>query len=104
MHIILLLCNIIPASFSYYIYESTSIIDYISKTKLDEYYSKTIKKAISSAFKDAYAYNKIAANPPQPTFNSNYHQKIDIQKSIDEINEKNISLYQFYQEIKKKNI
>ena len=102
MQKILLLSFIIPAIFSYYVYESSSVIDYLSKTKLDEYYYKMIKKSISSAFKDAYAYNEIAANPPQPNFHNNYHQKIDIQKSINEINETNISVYHFYEEIKKR--
>lgn len=102
MKTILLLSFIIPAIFSYYVYESSSVIDYLIKTKLDEYYYSMIKKYISSAFKDVYAYNEISANPPQPDFNNNYHQKIDIQQSINEINQTNISSYQFYQELKKR--
>ena len=102
MQKIRLLFFIIPAIFSYYVYESSSVIDYLTKTKLDEYYYRMIKKSISSAFKDAYVYNEISANPPQPNFNNNYHQKIDIQKSINEINQTNINVYNFYQELKKR--
>ena len=102
MQKILLLSFIVQAILSYYVYESSSVIDYLTKTKLDQYYYRTIKKFISSIFKDAYAYNEIAANRPQPNVNNNYHQKIDIQKSINEINETNISIYHFYQELKKR--
>ena len=54
---------------------------------------------LSKAFSDAYAFNDICKNPPQPSFNSNYHKKIDIQKELNEIDLTDITPYEFYRKI-----
>ena len=61
---------------------------------------KIIVDSLSSLFEDAYAFNEIAKNPPQPSFNSSYHGKVDIQQNLKDLNLKDISMYKFYQEIK----
>ena len=91
---------IIPILFSHYAYDSSKVIEYLSKTSLDEYVYKVLKRSFALVFKDAYAYNEIAVNPPQPKFDNNYFPKVDIQKSIYAINQTDINVYQFYQELK----
>ena len=49
-----------------------------------------------------YIYYEIAKNPPQPYFDNNYFDKVDLEKSFDEINITNVSYYQFFQKIKAK--
>ena len=61
---------------------------------------KIIVDSLSSLFEEAYAFNEIAKNPPQPSFNSSYHGKVDIQQNLKDLNLKDISMYKFYQEIK----
>ena len=99
---IFLLSFIIPIIFSSYVYESSSVIDYISKTELDKYVYRVLKRSFALVFEDAYSYVEIATNPPQPDFDNNYHQKVDISKLIYGINQTDINVYQFYQELKKR--
>jgi hypothetical protein len=93
---------IIHLAFSSYVYESSSVIDYISKPVLDEYTYRVIKRSFALVFEDAYSYMEIATNPPQPGFDNHYHEKVDISKLIYGINQTNINVYQFYQELKQK--
>ena len=87
------------ALFSYYIYQPNHVIEYLNKEELDEYYYKVIKRSFALTFQDAYAYNEIDTNPPQPDFDNNYHEKVDIPKLIYAVNQTNIPIYKFYQEI-----
>ena len=99
----ILLCSfIIPFILTSYVYEPTSVIDYISKPILDEYTYRVLKRSFSLVFDNAYAYHEIATNPPQPDFDNNYHQKVDISKLIYGINQTDINIYQFYQELVKR--
>ena len=100
--IIFLFFFIAPNLLSLYVYDSFHILDYLNKEKENESELKDIIKYISKTFLDAYAYNEIAKNPPQPQFDKNYHKKVDIQKLLNEINTTNISFYQFYQQINRK--
>ena len=99
---IFLLCFIIQLISSSYVYDSSSVIDYISKPELDEYRYRVIKRSFALVFEDAYSYMEIATNPPQPDFDNNYHEKVDISKLIYGINQTDINIYQFYQELKKR--
>ena len=92
---------IIPIIFSYYVYDPYKVLEFINRFKLDEYHYKTLKKPFAITFQDAYTYNEISKNPPQPDFNINYHDKVDIEQLIENINITNISFYNFYREIKK---
>ena len=93
---------LIPILLSHYAYDSSKVIEYLSQSSLDEYYYRVIKRSFALIFADAYAYNEIAVNPPQPNFDNNYFQKVDIQKSIYAINQTHIDVYKFYQELKKR--
>ena len=91
---------VIPIIFSHYVYDSSKVLEYVSKTSLDEYVYRVLKRSFVLSFQDAYAYTEIAVNPPQPDFDKNYFQKVDIPKSIYAINQTDINVYQFYQELK----
>ena len=67
-----------------------------NQEKLEE-----IKKYLSVILDDFYAFNQIAKNPPQPSFDSNYHNKVDIQKELSLIKTENRDIYSFYQDIRK---
>ena len=97
---IFLISLIITLAFSSYVYDSSFIIDYISKPVLTEYVYRVLKRSFALIFEDAYAYQEIATNPPQPDFDNNYHEKVDISKLIYGINQTDINVYQFYQELK----
>jgi len=101
MKIFFIFSFIIPVLFSYYVYDSYDVIEALNQPKLDEYFYKVIKRSFSLALQDVYAYNEIAKNPPQPDFDQNYHQKVDVQQSIKEINHTDITLYQLYREVRK---
>ena len=90
---------LIPILLSHYAYDSSKVIEYLSKISLDEYHYRVLKRSFALSFKDAYAYNEISVNPPQPDFDNNYFQKFDIQKSIYAINQTDINVYKFYQEL-----
>ena len=100
--IIFIFIFFIPKCLSLYYYDSFSVLNYLNSQKENENDLKEIINYISDTFKDVYAYNEIAKNPPQPYFDKNYHKKVDIQKLLHEINTKNISLYQLYQELNRK--
>ena len=91
---------IVPIIFSYYVYDSSKVLEYLSKTSLNEYTYRVLKRSFALSFEDAYAYTEIAVNPPQPDFDNNYFQKVDILKSIYAINQTDINVYKFYQELK----
>ena len=93
---------IIPIIFSYYVYDSSKVLEYLSKNSLDEYVYRVLKRSFVLSFQDAYAYTEIAVNPSQPDFDKNYFQKVDIAKSIYSINQTDINVYKFYQELKNK--
>ena len=42
----------------------------------------------------------MAKNPPQPSFDNNYHQKVNIEEGLRKINIKNTNMYKFHQEVK----
>ena len=90
---------LIPILLSHYAYDSSKVIEYLSKISLDEYHYRVLKRSFALSFKDAYAYNEISVNTPQPDFDNNYFQKFDIQKSIYAINQTDINVYKFYQEL-----
>ena len=100
MIIILLIISNTFTVLSLYFYDSIDVFEkYLFKKKENEKQLKEIIKYLSEVFNDAYTYNEIAKNPPQPYFDHNYHKKVDIQKSLNEINTTNISFYEFYRQI-----
>ena len=84
-----------------YSYAPSYIINYINKKidyKEDKY--KSFIEDLSKTFSDVYTFNDICKNPPQPDFNSNYHNKVDIQKELNEIDLKDITPYEFYRKVR----
>ena len=74
--------------------------DYINgKIEYSEEDYKSFIEYLSNSFSDAYAFNDISKNPPKLDFNSNYHEKIDIQKELNEIDLNEITPYEFYRKI-----
>ena len=86
---------------NYTLYKPSEVIDYINKKELNEEDYSTIKKSLSKIFNDTYIYNTISKNPPQPDFDENFYNKVDIQKELDEIKTEGQTLYSFYQDITK---
>ena len=94
---------------SFYIIVSQSIYSYSKEfifqklnnlTETEENLNNIINN-ISKLFDEAYAFNELSKNPPQPEFNKNYYKKINIQEKLKAINTKNINFYKFYQEVRK---
>ena len=83
---------------NYYLLDD--IFNIFDNLKADESDLKIIIEAFSSFFKDIYAFNEVAKNPPQPSFNNEYYEKIDIQEGLKNIKIKDTNMYKFYQEFK----
>ena len=101
MLILLFIFNILSLGFCQdYSYSPSDIIDYINeKIEYSEEDYKSFIEYLSNSFSDAYAFNDISKNPPKLDFNSNYHEKIDIQKELNEIDLNEITPYEFYRKI-----
>ena len=56
---------------------------------------------LSKTFEDAYAFNEIAKNPPNPEFSKDYFKKVNITNVLKEINTKDKTIYKLYQNLKK---
>ena len=85
--------------FSLYTYNSFTILNYFHSIKANESELNFLLKEISKTFSEAYAYNEISKNPPQPLFDNKYHNKVDIQNLLNKINTSNISFYEFYRNL-----
>ena len=83
---------------NYYLLDD--IFNIFDNLKADESDLKIIIEAFSSFFKDIYAFNEVAKNPHQPSFDNEYYEKIDIQEGLKNIKIKDTSMYKFYQEFK----
>ena len=59
------------------------------------------KDKLSKTFDDAYVFNEISKNPPNPSFSNNYYKKVNIQNILNNINAQNSNAYKFYQDLKK---
>ena len=95
---------IIPILNYEYIYEPEEVINYINQEKMSNEDLESIIDYFINIFNDAYAFNEISANPPQPPFQNNYHEKTDIIVELNEMKEKVkndeiIEVYDFYSEI-----
>ena len=82
-----------------YVLNPYEVIDLLNLIKEDETELKSIINNISKTFSEAYAYNEISKNPPQPDFDKNYHNKVDIQNLLNQINLTNIGFYDFYRNL-----
>ena len=85
--------------FSLYKYNSLSVLNYINSIKSNETELNNILNLLSKTFKEAYAYNEISKNPPQPFYDKKYHDIVNIENLLKKINTTNISFYDFYKNI-----
>ena len=99
--ILILFISLINISLNIYIYQPEEIINFFNKKIISEDTLNYIINNLSIIFKDIYAYTEISKNPPQPIFDKNYFNKIDIQKRLKNIKTKNQNFYNFYQELMK---
>ena len=87
--------------FSKNIYKPDEVINYFNKEFLQQDILENIKNNISKILNDFYAFYEISKNPPQPDFDKNYHNIVDLKKEISEIETKDVKFYKFYQDLKK---
>lgn len=99
--IFILFISLINISLNIYIYQPEEIINFFNKKIISEDTLNYIINNLSIIFNDIYAYTEISKNPPQPTFDKNYFNKIDILKRLKNIKTKNQNFYNFYQELMK---
>ena len=98
---ILFFFSIFNLSFNIELCQPREIINYLEKSIASQKDLEIIKEGISNLLSDLYAFYEIAKNPPQPSFDPNYHNKVDLKKEINNIQTQNRSLYNFYQDILK---
>ena len=92
---------LLNSSSSNYIYPKEIIFSTLNNLNEKQENMKSIIDQISSTFSKVYAFNEISKNPPQPEYDKNFYNKINLQEQLRNITTSNISRYQFYQEIRK---
>ena len=100
---LIILCYIclLDSSSSNYIYPKETIFSTLNSLNETQENMKSIIKEISSTFNEIYTFNELSKNPPQPEFDNNYYNKINLQEQLRNIDTNNINKYQFFQEIRK---
>ena len=100
---LIIIIKLIIQSLSYeFIYEPYEVINYINKEEINKEDFESIIDYLIGIFNDAYAFNEISLNPPQPSFNNNYHEKVDIITEFLNIKgnlNDDTKVYDFYREI-----
>ena len=64
------------------IYQPDEFINITKRWIYEQEDLENIKKNLSIIINDYYAFNQIAKNPPQPNFDSNYHNQVDVIKEL----------------------
>ena len=84
-----------------YYYQLEDVYEYLNYNTLEENEYKENINNISNIFLNSYAFNEISKNPPQPYFSNNYHQKLNIQEKLKEIDCSipELNKYDFYLKI-----
>ena len=83
------------------IYTPNEIINYFNQIVIDPQILDNIKNNVAIILNDFYAFYEISKNPPQPNFDNNYHNRVDLKKEINDIQTNNVSFYKFYQDFNK---
>ena len=105
IHVILFIALIIPTVTQYdYLYSPEDIISYINSETMAKDDFTSIIDNILGTFKDAYTFYDIASNPPQTVFDSNYHDRVNIEQNLLEMkqkvyNEEITEVYDFYRQL-----
>lgn len=97
----------IISEYNYY-YSPKEVIEYINQQPQDDKKEvfKRIINNLNDIFNDAYAFNEIAINPTQPSFNNSYHNIVKLREQFNNFfyrvdNEEISDNYEFYREIMK---
>ena len=99
--IIFLIFCLFYLSSNFKIYQPYEVIDYLNKDYFPKKDLDFIKQSLSKIFYDFYAYYEITKSPPQPEYDQNYYNKVDLKKELNEIKTDNTSLYNFYRNLSK---
>ena len=83
------------------IYTPYEIFNFLNKQNITQKDAQLIKDNLIKILDETYAYYEISKNPPQNDFDYNYHNKVDIQKELNEIKTENRNKYGFYQDLLK---
>ena len=89
-YVLLILLSI---TLQYNVLSVDDLIDKLNKDTFNESQAKNIISNLAEFFKETYPFESVAKNPPQPSFNSNYFEKVDIYQELINYNIKEI-LYQ----------
>ena len=84
-----------------HIYTKEQVLNFLNSINIPENLLTLFINTVSDVFEEAYAFNEISKNPPQPEFDNNYYKKINFQERIKSINTTNTNFYTVYQEIRK---
>ena len=85
----------------FYIYQPHEVISFFKKTPISQQKCESIKNSFSKILHDYYAFYEIAKSPPQPDFDPNYHNIVDLNEELNQLNTKNRDFYSFYQDLNK---
>jgi len=87
-------------SYYRYTYSLDKIFEIFKNLKANENDLNIIIDCLIKLFNQVYSYTEVAKNPPQPSFNKSYYEKIDIEKGLKNIKTKDTNMYEFYRELK----
>ena len=94
--LIFLLNSVFSETFEYSLEE---VFEYFNSQRLTEAEYEEMVSLISQTLIDIYAYNEISRNPVQPNYYSSYFSPINILQRLKELKIRNMSMYEFYQNI-----
>ena len=83
------------------IYTKEEIFNFLNGIDVSEETLTSLKNVLADTFKNIYAFNEIAKNPPQPDFDNAYYKPVDIQERMKNVNTKNTNFYTVFQELRK---
>ena len=83
------------------IYTKEEIFNFLNGIDISEETLTSLKNVLADTFKNTYAFNEIAKNPPQPDFDNNYYKPVDIQERMKNVNTKSTNFYAVFQELRK---
>ena len=96
---IILIIYLFSFSLETFEYSPEEVFEYFKTQRLDKNEYKEIINLISETLEEIYAFNELSKNPTQPYFFNTYFTPINIQQRLKQINIKNITLYELYQNV-----
>ena len=84
---------------NYLYYQPKDVINYLNKNITSKDKLENIKASLLKTLNETYALYEISKNPPQPDYDNNYYNKVNISEELNGIKTENRSFYQFYQDL-----